>query len=780
MPFIPIRLRRVVVVAGGFLLQPPLRHCRARVEDSTRAFTTAFTATRREEEQEEEHASLPSEVARRLALFHEECARQQQQQQRPKQETSFSSRPVEPPSDPSAVCSSSSYTAPPSNILDVKQVKKLFSDDSDLRSRDSARRVYWHSAAHVLGQAIELCLSPPPEQEKESPDAAAVQRPPPLLCDGPPLVGDVADQGFYYQFALPDGEVVSEEDLMRIEREMQKIVREKQGFERLEVSRSFARSLFQENIYKLDMLERIPDTEPVTVFRNGPFVDLCRGPHVTDTSAFGAIKVLSSSAAHFRSGGGGAREDGVGDGTDHARGLVPVQRIYGIAFPKPKQLRAWEKQIKLAHERDHRTIGTAQELFMFDKSSPGSPFFLPHGTRILNRVLDQLRIMYWKDGYEEVRTPLIFNKDLWDQSGHLANYADDMYGLKEGLSPIKGDVEDDGMRAVTEQRHRQHDSGEIGLKPMNCPAHYLMFGARNRSYREMPIRLADFGSLHRNENTGSLRGLTRVRCLHQDDAHIFCRPDQMQQEVAACLEFIDQVYSRRFGLTDLELRLSTRPPKRVGSDEIWDRAEEALVQALETWGRPYALNEGDGAFYGPKIDVRVGDALGRWHQCATVQLDFNLPDRFDLSYEDASGSQRPVIVHRAVLGSLERMVAILCEHWGGRWPLWISPRQVAIVPVNDSLAEHALAVQQKLRDVWSSGNSNGHVPLHDEIMDGKGTLKKRISAAQRMQYNYILVIGEKEATNGTVNVRTRNGEVMGEVEVQDFVALLQSNMRRFE
>ena len=443
-------------------------------------------------------------------------------------------------------------------------------------------------------------------------------------------------------------------------------------------ARSFARLLFQENAFKLDILDRIPESEPITVFRNGHFVDLCRGPHISDTSAFGAIKVLKSSAAHFRcsnalnshSANDGNNDENRNDGRQHSRSedtLVPVQRIYGIAFPKPKQLRAWEKQIKLAKERDHR-IGTSQDLFMFDKSSPGSPFFLPHGTRILNRMLDELRALYWKSGYEEVRTPLMFHKDLWDQSGHLANYAEDMYGLQEGLSAGIVMEDEEEVSTVTEKL-----SNNTGLKPMNCPAHCVLFGARNRSYREMPVRLADFGSLHRNENTGSLRGLTRVRCFHQDDAHIFCRPDQMQEEVAGCLSFIDQVYSERFGLKELELHLSTRPHKRVGTDEIWNRAEDALMEALKAWDRPYTVNEGDGAFYGPKIDVRVRDALGRWHQCATVQLDFNLPDRFDLSYEDSSGPQRPVIVHRAVLGSLERMVAILCEHWGGRWPLGYRP-----------------------------------------------------------------------------------------------------------
>ena len=378
-------------------------------------------------EQEEAVEMLPGEVSRRLKLFHQEQLRQQQHQG-----VQFSSSPT---------------STLDSGILDAKVIKKKISDNSELQGCDSAR-VYWHSAAHVLGQAIELCLGTHEQTqvgETLSTGETACEISSPLLCDGPPLVGSGTDQGFYYQVALPDGRVVSEEDLMRIEKEMHRIAREKQKFECLEVTRSFARLLFQENAFKLDILDRIPESEPITVFRNGHFVDLCRGPHISDTSAFGAIKVLKSSAAHFRcsnalnshSANDGNNDENRNDGRQHSRSedtLVPVQRIYGIAFPKPKQLRAWEKQIKLAKERDHRTIGTSQDLFMFDKSSPGSPFFLPHGTRILNRMLDELRALYWKSGYEEVRTPLMFHKDLWDQSGHLANYAEDMYGLQEGLS----------------------------------------------------------------------------------------------------------------------------------------------------------------------------------------------------------------------------------------------------------------------------------------------------------------------------------------------------------
>ena len=375
-----------------------------------------------------------------------------------------------------------------SDLIPTKQIKAHLSNEDDQLERTEALRTYWHSAAHVLGQALELGLK---NDKGEHIDV--------LLCDGPPLVGEGSNQGFYYQVALPDGVSIDDTARDHLEQAMKLIAREKQTFERLEVTREFATELFQENKYKLTLLDRIPATETITIYRNGPFVDLCRGPHVADTSLFGAIKLLKTSASHFRIKNIQTIEneeeaiDAIHT-TDAIDTMEPVQRIYGITFRKPKELKLYTKQMKMAQERDHRLIGTNQQLFMFDKSSPGSPFFLPHGTKIINRLTSMLRSIYYEQGYEEVRTPMIYHKDLWETSGHLENYSEDMYGVVEGFGGECG-----------------HDHGpiEYGLKPMNCPAHCLMFKSSTRSYRDLPLRLADFGSLHRNENSGSLRGLTR-------------------------------------------------------------------------------------------------------------------------------------------------------------------------------------------------------------------------------------------------------------------------------
>jgi threonyl-tRNA synthetase len=631
-------------------------------------------------------------------------------------------------------------------------MKALLSNEDDEVARTEALRTYWHSAAHVLGQALELGL------KTESGDPLQV-----LLCDGPPLVGEGTDQGFYYQVALPDGAVIDDQTKDELEHQMKLIAREKQTFERLEVTRDFATTLFEENEYKLSLLDRIPKDELITVYRNGPFVDLCRGPHVADTSLFGAIKLLKTSASHFRIKNVNKDDDGLDE-------MKPVQRVYGITFRKPKELKQYEKQMKMARERDHRLIGTAQGLFMFDVSSPGSPFFLPHGTKIINRLTSMLRTIYYQQNYNEVRTPLIYHKDLWKTSGHLDNYADDMYGIVEGF----------------ECNH--DDEVQYGLKPMNCPAHCLMFKASKKSYRDLPLRYSDFGSLHRNEISGSLRGLTRVRCFHQDDAHIFCTMDQIGTEILDCLKFIDQVYIHKFGFTKLKIQLSTRPSKKAGSDDVWDIAENELERMLNlyqknkqqndgnTGGGEWSFNNGDGAFYGPKIDIQVQDVMGRYHQVATVQLDFQLPERFELEYLTKENStERPVMVHRAVLGSMERMIAILTEHWGGRWPLWLSPRQIAVCPVSDAHTTYASHVQQLLRNTWLQTSSE---PLHDEIMTNNDTLKKKISNAQRMQFNYILVVGDAEEKNETVNVRTRDGQVLGEMKIPDFIVLIKEEMSK--
>jgi threonyl-tRNA synthetase len=401
------------------------------------------------------------------------------------------------------------------------------------------------------------------------------------------------------------------------------------------------------------------------------------------------------------------------------------------------------KFILQAKERDHRRVATKQELIMFHELSAGSAFWLPHGTRIYNKLIEFIKSHYWKRGYDEIITPNIYNLDLWHKSGHALHYKDAMFCF---------DVE----------------GSEWAMKPMNCPGHCLMFGGQIRSYRDLPIRFADFGVLHRNELSGALTGLTRVRRFQQDDAHIYCREDQITAEVLDALDFMKDVYET-FGMT-YKLELSTRPAKGLGDVELWTRAEAALADAMNTFAGKgnWRENPGDGAFYGPKIDIKVMDAMDRVHQCATIQLDFQLPIRFDLKYSTGSkeeGKQfdRPVMIHRAMLGSVERMFAVLCEHWGGKWPLWISPRQVSIVPVHAQWNEYCETVRQKLHNEY----------FYVDVDDSKNTFQKKVRNAQVAQYNFQLVVGEKEVENGTVNIRTRDNKIEGEMKVEDMIVMFK-------
>jgi len=417
-----------------------------------------------------------------------------------------------------------------------------------------------------------------------------------------------------------------------------------------------------------------------------------------------------------------------------------LQRMYGISFPDKKMLKVWKENQEKAKERDHRRIMTKQELIIFSDLSAGSAFWLPHGARIYNKLIEFIRGHLWRRGYDEVITPNIFNLDLWHRSGHAMHYKDAMFCF---------DVE----------------GQEWAMKPMNCPAHCLMFGSSIRSYRDLPIRYADFGVLHRNELSGALTGLTRVRRFQQDDGHIFCREDQIESEVGGALDFVKSVYNT-FGMT-YKLELSTRPAKALGELELWERAEAALARAMNDFigEGNWKVNPGDGAFYGPKIDIKVMDAMDRIHQCATIQLDFQLPIRFDLQYttqskEEGKQFARPVMVHRAMLGSVERMFAILCEHYGGKWPLWLSPRQVMIIPVHNDWNDYCQQVRDKL-------HGEG---FYADVDLSKNTFQKKVRNAQIAQYNFQLVVGEAEVKNGTVNIRTRDNKVEGEMKVEDMVA----------
>ncbi|XXG79469.1 hypothetical protein AAC387_Pa09g0526 [Persea americana] len=554
---------------------------------------------------------------------------------------------------------------------------KLFTFDTS-----EGRDTFWHSSAHILGQSLEMeygCK----------------------LCIGPCTT---RGEGFYYDAFYGDL-ALNEEHFDQIKSQATKAVAEKQPFERIEVSREQALEMFDENKFKVEIIKDLPEDKTITVYRCGPLVDLCRGPHIPNTSFVKAFTCLKASSSYWR--GKSDRES--------------LQRVYGISFPDAKRLKEYMVQLEEAKKYDHRILGQNQELFFFHPLSPGSCFFLPHGARIYNKLMEFIKAQYRERGYQEVLTPNMYNIQLWETSGHAANYKENMFVF-------------------------EIEKQEFGLKPMNCPGHCLMFEHRVRSYRELPLRLADFGVLHRNELSGALTGLTRVRRFQQDDAHIFCTEAQIKDEVRSVLEFINYAYDI-FGFT-FELELSTRPEKYLGDIETWGKAEAALSEALNEFGKPWKINEGDGAFYGPKIDISVFDALKRKFQCATLQLDFQLPSRFNLTYsaEDEAKRERPVMIHRAILGSVERMLAILLEHHKGKWPFWLSPRQAIVCPVSEKSQPYALQVRDQIHKA-------GYY-VDADTTDRK--IQKKIREAQLAQYNYILVVGEEEANTGQVSVRVRD------------------------
>lgn len=563
---------------------------------------------------------------------------------------------------------------------------------------EEAQAVYWHSSAHILGEAMERVYGG-------------------CLCYGPPI-----ENGFYYDMFL-ENEGVSSNDFPCLENLCKKIIKEKQPFERLEIKKETLLEMFKYNKFKCRILNEKVTTPTTTVYRCGPLIDLCRGPHVRHTGKIKALKIHKNSSTYW---------EGKAD-------METLQRIYGISFPDPKMLKEWEKFQEEAKNRDHRKLGREQDLFFFHDLSPGSCFFLPKGAYIYNTLIEFIRSEYRKRGFQEVVTPNIYNSKLWQTSGHWQHYSENMFSFEV-------------------------EKETFALKPMNCPGHCLMFDHRPRSWRELPLRMADFGVLHRNELSGALTGLTRVRRFQQDDAHIFCSMDQIEEEIKGCLDFLRTVYDV-FGFT-FKLNLSTRPEKFLGEPQIWDQAEKQLENSLNEFGEKWVLNPGDGAFYGPKIDIQIKDAIGRYHQCATIQLDFQLPIRFNLTFvsHDGDDKKRPVIIHRAILGSVERMIAILTENYGGKWPLWLSPRQVMVVPVGPTCEEYAQTVRQEFHNAGF---------MSDVDLDPGCTLNKKIRNAQLAQYNFILVVGEKEKTSNTVNVRTRDNKVHGERSVDECIERLK-------
>ncbi|XP_048881593.1 threonine--tRNA ligase 1, cytoplasmic isoform X2 [Brienomyrus brachyistius] len=525
-----------------------------------------------------------------------------------------------------------------------------------------------------------------------------------------------SESSFYCDYQLADGVLPLDE----VAEKCSRMAALRLPFTGLQLSTHQLKELFKDSSPRLQLIEERLTSPTVTVYRCGDAVGLCTGPLLPHTGYLKLFKLLQVSAL--------ATESPLPGG---------MSRVLGVSFPGHREKEEWERELEEARRRDHRRIGRDQELFFFNDVSPGSCFFFPKGAHIYNTLTDFIKSEYRRRGFSEVMTPTLYNTTLWERSGHWEHYSENMFLV-------------------------QCPPHTYALKPMNCPAHCVMFEQRVRSWRELPLRWADFGALHRNEHSGALTGLTRVRRFCQDDAHIFCTPEQLEGEITSCLEFVRSVYTV-FGFS-FRCLLSTRPPSFLGDASLWDSAEQQLEKSLQQFGEPWDVNLGDGAFYGPKVDIQIRDATGRQHQCATIQLDFQLPIRFQLKYMSADGEVcRPVMIHRAVLGSLERMVAILAEHFGGRWPLWLSPAQVMVLPVGSHVEEYAQQVVRRFRESGFNTDMDG---------DHGATLNKKIRSAQLAQYNYILVVGEKEATSGTVSVRTRGGLQLGQRAMNEVLGAL--------
>ena len=560
-----------------------------------------------------------------------------------------------------------------------------------------------HSTAHLMAQAVQS-----------------------LFPGTQVTIGPTTRDGFYYDFKRD--KPFTPEEIEKIEERMRDLAGQDLSIAREELPRDEAIELFggMGEDYKVEILSDIPE-ETVSLYRQGDWVDLCRGPHLPSTGFIQAFKLTSVAGAYWR-----------GDERNEM-----LQRIYGTAFPSRKQLKEHLALLEEARKRDHRKLGKELDLFSFHPAAPASPFFHPKGAFVYNALVEYMRSLYVRYGYEEVITPQIFDAGLWHRSGHYDHYKDNMY-------------------------FTQIDEREFGVKPMNCPSHTFIYASKKRSYRDLPVRLADFGRLHRYEKSGVTAGLTRVRSFSQDDAHIFCAPSQIEEEIACLLDMLREVY-HRFNFEDLEVFLSTRPDQYLGALETWERAEAALAASLEKRNVAYEISAGDGAFYGPKIDFVVKDAMKRGWQLGTVQLDFSMPERFDLGYVSPSGAEeRPVMIHRAILGSIERFMALLIEHTGGAFPLWLAPVQSRIVTVTDQQNAYAATVRDRLlADGWRV-----------ELDERNEKLGFKIREAQLAKIPYALVIGDKEVQNKTLSARKRGGENLPAMPVEDFVERLRQDVRQ--
>ena len=561
------------------------------------------------------------------------------------------------------------------------------------------KKTYWHTCSHVLAQAMKRLH---PEVK---------------LAIGPAI-----ENGFYYDFDTP--EPFSETQLAELEAEMRKICKEKLKLERFELPRAEAIQFMEEKgePYKVELIHDLPEDATISFYKQGEFTDLCAGPHLDSTGRIkgNAIKLTACNAAYWR-----------GDSNRQT-----LQRIYGIAFPKKDELDEYLARIEEAKKRDHRKLGKELGLFMLRDEGPGFPFFLPNGMVLKNTLLDYWREVHKRYGYVEISTPIILNQELWHRSGHWDHYKDNMY-----TTVIDGE--------------------DYAIKPMNCPGGMLVYKSEPHSYRDLPLRMAELGLVHRHEMSGALHGLFRVRCFTQDDAHIFMTPDQMKDEIKNVVKLFDEIYST-FGLT-YQIELSTMPEDHMGDEKDWKFAEDTLQAAITEMGKDFIINAGDGAFYGPKLDFHLADSLGRTWQCGTIQLDFQMPERFDLEYVGEDGEKhRPVMIHRALLGSIERFIGVITEHFAGAFPAWLSPVQVKLLPVTDRAMDYAKNVAAQL-------DSQG---FRVEVDGRNEKIGKKIREATLEKIPFMLVVGDRDMEAGTVSVRTRTGEDLGAMSLADFAAKL--------
>lgn len=565
------------------------------------------------------------------------------------------------------------------------------------------KKAFWHTSAHVLAQAVKRLY-------------------PETKC----AIGPAIENGFYYdfQFAFP----FSEANLKEIEEEMRKIVKESLSVQVCEKSKEEALRFMEkaDEKYKMELIEELDDAEQISFYKQGEYEEFCAGPHITNVCHIKAVKLLSVAGAYWR-------------GNEQNQMLT---RIYGISFPKASQLEEYLYMLEEAKARDHRKLGKELGIFTIFDEGPGLPVFLPKGMVLKNLLIDYWRKIHHREGYVEVSTPIMLERSLWETSGHWDFYRDSMYSLK-----VEGD--------------------DYAIKPMSCPGGMLVYKLEPKSYKELPIRMAELGLVHRNEKSGTLHGLMRVRAFTQDDAHIFMREDQVVDEIKGVMRLIDEVY-QKFGFS-YEIELSTRPEHSIGSDEEWELATNALAQAVRGMGKSYVVNEGDGAFYGPKLDFHLKDSIGRTWQCGTIQLDFQLPQRFDIDYVGADGEKhRPIMLHRVVFGSIERFIGILIEHYAGKFPVWIAPVQVKILPVSDKYNDYAKKVVSQLEEK----------DIRVELDSRNEKLGYKIREARMEKVPYMMIIGENEQNKALVSVRKRDGEAdkqdLGEMRLEDFVELVKN------